>query len=620
MCGVSAIIKDRRSTLSKSSVDAFNKCIGHRGPDGWGSKFFFEDQTSANGEWSVGLAHQRLSIIDLSKNGSQPMSLLSHDLWISFNGEIYNYLELKQELLSKGHSFRNSTDTEVILAAYREWGIASFKKLRGMWGFLLYDVRKKKIIACRDRMGIKPLYYYRTERYVAFASEIKQFLQISDFAPAVNKGVVKQYLASGFERTDRTFFKDVTPVLPGTSIEVDVHSLAISDPHSFWEPHRITPSIKDHREASEVFRKELHESVQLHLRSDVPVGCQLSGGVDSSSIFALMQEYYTGNSIHSFTVQFPGYEKDETKFVERMLQSSRTVPHFTTPNPDGFTTELENFIWHHDEPVGSFAHYAGFVLARLISENNIKVVLNGQGGDEILGGYWQQYYTYLFSLGKSFRVGALLSQVAGSLGSRGNEQMLTQLPAMLRRYRARNNRRTLAFTRDFEDVSSLNFYGEYLSLSQQERRVFEIRNLILPRLLKWDDRNLMAFGVEGRYPFLDHQVIESALSFDSSVLFKNGWTKYPLRMAMKDRIPPEIYFRKSKWGFETPQQGWLGNALKPMLATWIASDKPLDGIVRHEHTASLMNEFWKRGSLEDAQLVLRLFLLDKWLRVFSLRL
>lgn len=548
------------------------------------------------------------------------MSLLTDDLWISFNGEIYNYLEVKQELLSKGHSFRNTTDTEAILAAYREWGIASFKKLRGMWGFLLYDLRKKKIIACRDRMGIKPLYYYRTEHYLAFASEIKQFLQLPDFVPAVNKEVVKQYLATGFERTDRTFFDNVQPVLPGTCIEVDVESLAIGDPQPFWEPHRIAPSINDAREASEVFKEELHESVQLHLRSDVPVGCQLSGGVDSSSIFALMQEYYTGDSIHSFTVQFPGYEKDETRFVKRMLQSSRAVPHFTTPDPHRFMADLENFIWHHDEPVGSFAHYAGFALARLIAKNNIKVVLNGQGGDEILGGYWQQYYTYLFSLGKTFRIGALLSQVAGSLSSGGNEQMLKQLPAMLRRYHSRNNRRKLSFTRDFEQVPSLNFYDEYLSLSQRERRVFEIRNLILPRLLKWDDRNLMAFGVEGRYPFLDHRVIETALSFNSSVLFKNGWTKYPLRMAMKGRIPPEIYFRKSKWGFETPQQGWLSNALKPMLCRWISDDKPLDGIVPHEHTASLMNEFWKRGSLEDAQLVLRLYLLDKWLQVFSLHL
>ena len=616
MCGISAIVQND-SFLSQEVVKAFNVAIAHRGPDGEGINYFPE----ANEEnWNIALAHRRLSIIDLSETGKQPMSYGKGDVWITFNGEIYNYVELREELKSKGHSFVSTSDTEVILAAYVEWGTASFEKLRGMWGFILYDERKGKLIACRDRMGIKPLYYFKQKGFIAFGSEIKQFFTLPGFIARPEKAVIKQYILTGFERTDRTFFQDVNPLLPGTFMEVDVKGLQMSSPVSFWQPDKITPTIKDERTAAELFGQELTESVRIHLRSDVAVGCQLSGGVDSSAVFALMLQHYQGEAIHSFTVQFPGYEKDETPFVMKMLEGSKSTPHFTTPDASLFQNEIRNFIWHHDEPVGSFAHYAGFVLARLIAQHKIKVVLNGQGGDEILGGYWQQYFSYLFSLGKRGRVGGLIQQLAGALGKNGNEELVKQIPSMMRRYQNRSQKQPFTFTQAFEDVPSLHFFNDYFSLSDQERRVFDIRNLILPRLLKWDDRNLMAFGVEGRYPFLDHKVIETALTFDSSVLFKNGWTKYPLRMALKEKIPKEICFRKSKWGFETPQQNWLSKTLRPLLSDWVKSEKPLDQVLNREDTLAIAERFWKTGKLEDAQSLLRLFLLDQWFHVFSVRL
>ncbi len=614
MCGISAIIRKPDSS-SSSLIEKFNACIAHRGPDGEAIKYFPNDRE----HWRIALAHRRLSIIDLSETGNQPMTHANGDVWITFNGEIYNYVELRTELKSKGHVFSSTSDTEVIIAAYLEWGTASFEKLRGMWGLVLYDSRKQKLIVCRDRMGIKPLYYYRNENYIAFGSEIKQFLTLPDFVAKPNKEVIKQYILTGFERTDRTFFESIQPVLPGTYVEVDYETLTLSDPKSFWHPDTIAPVITDPREASELFGNVLSESVRIHLRSDVPVGCQLSGGLDSSAVFALMQQHYSGDAIHSFTVQFPGYEKDETPFVTKMLEGSKAEPHFTTPDTNTFKNELRNFIWHHDEPVGSFAHYAGFVLAKLIAEHNIKVVLNGQGGDEILGGYWQQYFSYLLASGKRGRIGTVLQHLSGALSSSGNEQLVKQIPAMMQRYQSRKQKEHFTFTNEYKDLPSLNFFTDYFSMKDQERRVFEVRNLILPRLLKWDDRNLMAFGVEGRYPFLDHQVIETALSFDSSVLFKNGWTKYPLRMAMQEKLPKEIYFRKSKWGFETPQQNWLSETLRPMLSEWIKADKPLDAVINREDTVAIANKFWRTGKLEDAQSLLRLFLLDQWFHVFSIR-
>lgn len=281
--------------------------------------------------------------------------------------------------------------------------------------------------------------------------------------------------------------------------------------------------------------------------------------------------------------------------------------------------DLKQFIWHHDEPVGSFAHYAGFELARLIANSKTKVVLNGQGGDEILGGYWQQYYTYLFSSLKKFRLGQVFGNLMGALGSHGNENLVLQAPALVRRFRSRNRSDGFEFASRFKDVPSLHFFDDYFRFNERERRIFEIRNFILPRLLKWDDRNLMAFGVEGRYPFLDHKVIETALCFDSSTLYRNGWTKYPLRLAMKDQIPRSIYFRKSKWGFETPQQNWLSGALRPMLSGWVGTDKPLDSVIDGGSLQKRAERFWQKGSLEDAQALLRLYLLDQWMFTFSIR-
>ncbi|MBX2916324.1 MAG: asparagine synthase (glutamine-hydrolyzing) [Cyclobacteriaceae bacterium] len=613
MCGISALVRKPDSSLLPL-IEDFNKAITHRGPDGGGLIHFPEKQ-----EWLVALGHQRLSIIDLSETGKQPMELRNEDIWITFNGEIYNYIELRTSLKARGYVFSSTSDTEVILAAYKEWGTTSFEKLQGMWAFVLYDLRKQKLIVCRDRMGIKPAYYFKHDDYIAFGSEIKQFLSLPNFKIRPNRVVVKQYVLTGFERSDLTFFENIHPVLPGTYMEVDLENLKLSEPVSFWNPEKIVPTVKEYPEAVELFGDVLHKSVRIHLRSDVQIACQLSGGVDSSAVLALMQEHYSGDAIHSFTVQFPGYQKDETPFVKRVLEATKVVPHFTTPESSSFQDDFKKFIWYHDEPVGSFAHYAGFVLAKLIAKHNIKVVLNGQGGDEILGGYWQQYFAYLLSSGKQGRFKTVLQHMGGALLREGNEHLIRQIPSMIQRYRSRQNKREIRFSAEYKDLPSLNFFSDYFLMTHQERRVFDIRNLILPRLLKWDDRNLMAFGVEGRYPFLDHKVIETTLLFDSCVLFKNGWTKFPLRIAMKDKLPKEIYFRKSKWGFETPQNNWLHGALQPMLSEWIKTNKPLDTVIPPDESLRIANQFWRTGKLEDAQMLLRLFLLDQWFQVFLVR-
>jgi asparagine synthase (glutamine-hydrolysing) len=617
MCGVGALLKLSAGGITYENLTDFNSKVRHRGPDGEGFALF----SRKNGHWSISdklgwslaLSHKRLSILDLSPAGSQPMSYADETLWLTFNGEIYNYVEIRAGLVREGYSFKSNSDTEVIVAAYHKWGAGCFEKFRGMWAIILLDLRTGKMIVSRDRMGIKPLYLFQKPGYIALASEIKQFTSLPGYTHVGNLPVIKQYLLTGFERSDSTFLKNVSPVLPGTYFEIDLQDLTISNAHSYWDPQKIKPSVKSHREAAELTNAVFDESVKIHLRSDVPVGCQLSGGVDSSSIFSLMNRHYSGESIHSFTIGFPGYEKDEFPIVQKMLMGSRAIQHVITPSPQNFLSELDDFIMTQDAPVGSFSQYAGFVLARLIGETGVKVVLNGQGGDELFGGYWQQYYTFLFQQLKSGRPFSVAGQLLGSLLPGGNEQVITQMSPFIKRYLSRRDNYPFHFTTNFKNLPSLNYLNDFFHLSQDERRIFSIRNLILPRLLKWDDRNLMRFSVEGRYPFLDHKVIEAALTFQESLLYKNGWTKYPLRKAMTNNVPKEILFRKAKWGFETPKQYWLSHILKNELADWIASEKPLAQIITHESLKGVAHSFWKGNKLEDAQLLFRVFLLDRWL-------
>ena len=611
----------REARISHSVLQRMTDKVIHRGPDGFGFEFFdeFGMPTSDDVHWKVGFGHRRLSIIDLETTGHQPMSYNDGALWITYNGEIYNYVELKEELKAAGFTFRGNSDTEVILASYAYWGTGCFSRLRGMWGLVLMDREKHRLIASRDRMGIKPLYYFVGKDLIAFGSEIKQFGAVPEFVPWGELSVIKQYILSGFERDDKTFFKSIVPVLPGTYMEIDMDTCQVGEGVSYWNPEKVVTTIHDIDTAAEEFRTTFDHSINVHLRSDVPVGCQLSGGLDSSSVIALMSRHYGGDQLHSFTVSFPGLKIDETPFVMRMLEKNRYVPHFTTPDVNRFLRESEQFAWHHDEPVGSFAHYAGFDLGRLISLSGIKVVLNGQGGDEIFGGYWQQYFTHLFSQAKAMKWTIVLGQLGGALGPGGNAELIKQIPPMLRRYLKRTGRDSELLMPKIAMMEPDNYMKEYFDWNPQTRRVFDIRRLILPRLLKWDDRNLMAFSVEGRYPILDHEVIERALQFDNHLLYHHGWTKYPIRKAMEHILPHEICYRKSKLGFETPQISWLSHGMKDQVRDWLHADKPLDQVISRKGLIDFASSFWKTKNLEDAQKLFRLYSLDQWMKLFNVR-
>jgi asparagine synthase (glutamine-hydrolysing) len=295
------------------------------------------------------------------------------------------------------------------------------------------------------------------------------------------------------------------------------------------------------------------------------------------------------------------------------------APHFVTPDPNTFLTDLDRFVWAHDEPVGSLSVYAAWCVARAARAAAVPVTLNGQGGDEILSGYWQTYFLHLRGLARSGRLFALCGHVGGALAGDGNAQLLGQVPVMARRYRARRRARAALHTAGHAAGGGSDVLRQILSLDAQPRRIREIRSMFLPRLLKWDDRNSMAFSIEGRYPFLDHELIELCLSFAPQTLFHRGWVKWPLRLGLADVLPAEVLHRRSKLGFEVPQDAWLCGALRPVIEKWLADDRPVWAFADRHQVRRVAETTWRLAGRRDepGQALLRVFLFDRWLERFG---
>ena len=619
MCGIAALFKRKDLARPLSLARAMSERAAHRGPDGAGLVGLEGDAVIRSVEstaWQVALAHRRLSIIDLSPAAAQPM-VYRDRFWLTYNGEVYNYLELRAELERLGHAFRTQSDSEVVLVAFAEWGPRCFERMRGMWGLVLVDVQSGTAVLCRDRLGMKPLYVWQSDGLLAVVSEIKQLFAVPGFHAKRSEQAVTEYLATGYEDPTRSFFSGVSPVPPGTYLTLSIRGEALSSPQSYWWPERIEPSVSDAAQASEVFTTKLDECVRIHLRSDVPVGCALSGGLDSSAIAMLIHRQRGGaTGLHTFTSTCAGDPSDEREYVEGVLDSIRGTSHFATPSAQGFLDDLVDFVWHHDEPVSSLSMYAGYCVARTSQGANVPVILSGQGGDEVLSGYWQSYFMYLRELGLRVQVVTLARHLAGALLPDGNSSLLRQIPVMLRRYFAR--RKGLASVAGQPTVLS-KVLQSALASRGQARRVNEIRMMYLPRLLKWDDRNLMAFSIEGRDPFLDHELIELCLSFAPEVLYQHGWTKWPLRRGLQNVLPDTVARRRSKFGFWVPQDLWLCGYLRPALTQWLDSERPLWNWMDRATVCRLAEETWQTSGRRDepGQALVRCFMLDKWIEVFD---
>ena len=577
MCGLYASIA---FAPERARIDR----VAHRGPDGSGWREF------ASAAGPVALGHRRLAIIDLSEARLQPMADASGRYHLVLNGEIYNYLELRDELRAKGHQFSSDTDSEVLLAAYREWGEDCLHRFLGMFAFLIWDERDQVLFAARDRFGIKPLYVAVNQRGIAFASEIKQLLGLPGLTGRMNLARVRDFLAAGMsDHTQETLFEGVVQLQPGCCVAIAAGRAwtgRIEPKRWYAIPPHGTLRLSE-AEAAEQFRSLLTDSVRLHLRSDAPVGSCLSGGLDSSSIVCLMSRMLDaeGRGARVSTVSACYNEKavDETPFMNAVVAHTGAAGHYVFPRPEDVFARASDLTWHQDEPFGSTSIFAQWCVFEEAHRAGIKVMLDGQGADETLAGYHWTYAWHLLTLIRQGRLTALASTVSQRVGAHGCGvvDQLTRLAAValpprlaqaLKAGRSGAGRRWLR-SEPFGTLAPDHGALELASAINGLPQVIDVATLCvvltfsanLQMLLHWEDRNSMAHSIEARVPFLDHRLVEFALALGNEHKLVGADTKRVLRRAMADVLPPEILARRDKLGFATPEEAWFRGPLKPLI-------------------------------------------------------
>ena len=555
MCGICGMF----GIFDTAGLGKMVSRLNHRGPDDKG--FFFYEENN------VALGHTRLSIIDLSESGNQPMYSSNGSHIIVYNGEVYNYLEIRKELESKGYIFRTLTDTEVVLNSYLYWGDQCLSKFNGMFAFAIWDRSKKELFCARDRLGVKPFYYFYCNGKFAFASEIKPLLELECIRKKPNNHMIYDYMVDGYvEHTDQTFFKNIYKLMPGCyayiSLEEGMHI------EKYWDisiNDEIRNTDDSHRIIDE-FRNLFIDSVKLRLRSDVPVGSCLSGGLDSSAIVCVVnnfiKEKMQGSSIgerqKTFSSCFEDLKFDERKYIEAIAQKTLSDKNYIFPNSDDLINDLTKLIYQQEEPFLGTSIFAQWRIMKTVKESGITVLLDGQGADELLGGYRKYKLFMIKQLMGEKRYSAAYKEIIGGL---------------------LQNNRAYNFTMDFQKIKKIlgagtdtkmlkyihkNFKLDYGCTTEHvfpqnlsESLYLDLRKYSLPALLRYEDKNSMSFSVEARLPFLDYRLVEYSAKLPLAYKLNNGWSKWVLRQAMKGIVPDRIIDRRDKMGFVTSEKKWI---------------------------------------------------------------
>lgn len=601
MCGISGIINKNNLPVDLNSIRTINNLIIHRGPDDEG---FYFGNTFAFG-------HRRLSIIDTSQMGHQPMSYLDK-YWITYNGEIYNYIEIRDELINLGYNFFSFTDTEVILAAYDKWGTDCLRRFNGMWAFVIHDLEKNKLFFSRDRFGIKPLYYKENNSEFRFGSEIKQLLNIGG-TNYLNENVLLEYMLTRFDdHTSETYFKDVFAFPPSHYMIYDLCSNTKSF-HRYYEI-KVDYSIRNRREDDLIkeFKSIFTNSISLRLRSDVIVGTCLSGGLDSSAISCLASKEYSKKSSEKFiavNAKSTDQDNDESMYAKLVADKNNLALHVVAPSYQDFVKRMDEIIYTQEQPFGSPSMFMGWHVFEKAKNNGCKVMLNGQGGDEVLLGY-ERYFSSTLSLKRPL---SFLKQIFVQT----NNSKLTFIKAIAYYIYFRNaairiwkNKfRTMVVKRYFK-CSYFNFIKTSAKSfrNPDELQILEITALQLPHLLRYEDRNSMRHSIETRLPFLDYRLVEFSISLPIQLKIKNGWTKYVLRKSIESELPQEITWRKNKFGFESPNS-WIEKHSIQMLNDILESK-----IINHYCNLDAITRKYDKLSSWDKWLY---FNIARWEKVFG---
>ncbi|MCI5225317.1 MAG: asparagine synthase (glutamine-hydrolyzing) [Candidatus Electrothrix sp. AX2] len=555
MCGIAGIC--RQTGISPADVEQvkqMNTLQKHRGPDAEG---VFSDSC-------VVLGHRRLAIIDLSNDGKQPFASDDGRYQLIFNGEIYNYLELREDLSRHGWRFRTKTDTEVLLKAYQHYGEDCLQRFNGMFAFAIYDVLQKHLFLARDRMGIKPLYYTILDSALYFASEIKALCSIPALSKAVNYQAFFDYLV--FNRTDiydETFFCDIKRIPKGCHALFDQEGLHIQQ---WWHPETFLTEITGEPDREKIYRdiEELFiSSVRLRMRSDVPVGSCLSGGLDSSvMIGALFQHFNPKPNYPTFTASFPGHPIDETAYIDSLNHQYTFQNIRTYPNADKAYKSLKDFLYANDEPTTNSSFFSQYEVMQLAKKNGVTVLLDGQGGDENFAGYQYFHGFHLYGLLRQKKGIRLTSELAKSILRKQHvsvyQTLLFQLlPDMLRK---KALLKALPYIEeDFfrEYIEHSKIYNDFFNVSGLNQSLVRHFQYKLEHLLRMEDRNSMAFSLEARVPYLDYRLVEYVLGLPESLKIQDGETKYLQKKALGKYTISEILDRTDKIGFGTPGDEWM---------------------------------------------------------------
>lgn len=610
MCGIAGLVGPR--AYDAGLLTLMMERIAHRGPDGRGT---WRDR-------NVALGHLRLKIIDLSENAAQPMVDPASGNILIFNGEIYNYIELRRQIGDR-YRFRTESDTEVLLASYAVWGTACLKYLRGMFAFALWDARSEHMFLARDRYGIKPLYYRQTPDCFMFASEIKSLHQLPGLPDGLNAPRVMEFMcARQLDSTRETMFHGILQV---PSAHYTLVGRDGGGPRfvKYWSlPPRGERQFQP--QDSIAFLEKFRETVSLHLRSDVPLGALVSGGLDSSSIACLSRDLLGGGTLHTFSsvLETPNEENALIPYVQQRVKG---IDHEIRLDGKSFLESLGQVIYHHDEPIADASMYAHHRLCQLAKQSGVTVLLSGNGGDEILGGYPSHVYAFLGSLLKSGAVWSL-AQAARQYSMNRNEPcgllwlraLQEALPVPVRRLH-----KHLEFWRATRHVDlgvSVRTLPFFYSIAQDPFTANFDNNLFhwtVPPFLHYEDRNSMAHGVEVRVPFLDHEFVEYTLQFSAASMV-GGKTKRMLRNAMKGIVPDKVLEQRGKFGFAAPLDVFLSGPETEVLDRYVQLVELVPFIDR-EKAMQLARAYYRDGTTGRISIFWRTFSIAVWYEMFFVR-
>lgn len=564
MCGIAGIVSQDKRRIRPKDLKLMGESMLHRGPD---------DEGFLNLD-NVGLAHKRLSIIDLV-TGHQPMCNEDGNIWIVYNGEIYNYIELRSELIGRGHIFKTHSDTEVIIHLYEEYGEKALLKLNGMFAFTIYDKRQDIIFAARDYFGIKPYYYIFNQDEFIFASEIKAILKIRQSYRKEDISAIQDYITFQFCLGEKTFFKNIKKLLPGHYLILkNISRKPKLSIYKYWD---LAFKI-DTRHKEDYFIDNLvalfEDAVRLQLRSDVPLGCHLSGGLDSTIVTCLASRLLH-SKVKTFTGTFKDSpEYDETKYAKIVSDYTKSQYFETRPTAEDFQKNIARIIYMMDEPAAGPGIFPQFFVSRLASQK-VKVVLGGQGGDEIFGGYARYSVAYFEeSLGKSTKESLLrklpvlkgymplIESFWGKRVSRDKEKIYFNLIDRGKDAHNLFSGDLLRMNKKYDTLASFQELFNSLKTDSFLNKMinFDLKTL-LPALLHVEDRTSMNFSLESRVPFLDNRIAELAATLPPRLKLKEGTSKYIVRKAVKNLVPGEILARKDKMGFPVPTYEWFKGEL-----------------------------------------------------------